>query len=76
MRVIQVFLLSCMFFLFSGFYFGIKGTVVDDETKEPIEGAVVAAQWNKTKGPPGLTNTVTIKVVETVTDMECRFFIS
>jgi hypothetical protein len=51
----------------------ISGTVVDAETGEPIEGAVVVFGWDQTKGPPGLTSTVHYKTVETVTDSEGRF---
>jgi hypothetical protein len=34
----------------SSFSYTYKGRVVDAETKEPIEGAVVVAHWNKEKG--------------------------
>ncbi|HDH05384.1 MAG TPA: carboxypeptidase regulatory-like domain-containing protein [Nitrospirae bacterium] len=43
--------------------------VVDEETGEPIEGAVVMVEWTITKGI-GLTHTDSYKVVEVVTDKE------
>jgi hypothetical protein len=76
MKILQIGLLICTSLLSSAFYLGIKGTVVDDVTGEPIEGAVVAAQWTKTKGVPGLTYGVRVKIVEAVTDKHGIFSIS
>lgn len=59
--MLSMFLLSC--------YADIIGIVVDDETGEPIEGAVIMAEWTKTKGL-GLTYTKSYRVVEVVTDKE------
>lgn len=53
----------------------IKGTVIDSETEEPIEGAYVFAEWTKTKGL-GLTYTKTYKVTEAITDASGKFNIS
>jgi hypothetical protein len=36
------------------FYGGIKGTVLDNATGKPIEGALVVAQWVKERGLPGM----------------------
>lgn len=48
--------------------------VLDEKTKEPIEGAVAIAWWNQTKGF-GLTHTITVKIVEEVTDKDGQFTI-
>ena len=50
-------------------------TVLDYETKKPIEGAVAIAFWNQTKGVPGMTRTETVKIVEAVSDKEGKFAI-
>lgn len=71
-------LLVMVLFLFgiscSKTYESITGTVVDAETGKPLEGAVVLAEWTKTKGL-GLTYTESYKVVEVVTDKEGKFTI-
>ncbi|XCN74588.1 MAG: hypothetical protein Q3M24_07540 [Candidatus Electrothrix aestuarii] len=36
--------------------------VLDAKTKQPIEGAVVLAEWTAGRGLPGLSNTVTTQV--------------
>jgi hypothetical protein len=48
-------------------YPGMIGKVVDAETGEPIEGAVIMAEWTTTEGLPGLTSTKSYKVVEVLT---------
>ena len=48
-------------------YPGMIGKVVDAETGEPIEGAVIMAEWTTTEGLSGLTSTKSYKVVEVVT---------
>ncbi len=55
---------------FSTYYGPITTKVVDAETGEPIEGAVVMAEWTNTKGMPGLSYTVSYKVEEVITDSE------
>lgn len=45
-------------------------TVVDAESGQPIEGAVILVEWLQTKGLPGLSYTESYKVVEAVTDKE------
>jgi len=55
---------------------GISGTVVDDETGAPIEGAVIAAKWTVTKGLPGLTYGQDYKLTEAVSNKEGKFKIS
>jgi hypothetical protein len=46
----KAFILMMVFILMTGtsvFAYTFSGKVVDAETKEPIEGAVVVAHWNK-----------------------------
>ena len=64
--IVAVYIKSCS-------YVPINGTVVDVETKLPIEGAVVLAEWTVGKGLPGLSYTDIYKVVETMTDKNGRF---
>ena len=66
-----------IFLLFGtiGCYATITGTVVDPETGEPIEGAIVLVEWTKTKGF-GLTYTESYKVIEAVTDKEGKATVS
>ncbi len=54
----------------SACYAGIRGIVVDAETSQPIEGAVMLVEWTMTKGLPGLAYTESYKVVEMVSDKE------
>jgi len=56
----------------SGCYLPMSGTVIDAETKTPIEGAVVLVEWTKTKGI-GFTYTESYKVGETLSDKEGKF---
>jgi hypothetical protein len=58
--------------LVSGCYLPMTGTVIDAETKVPIEGAVVLVEWTKTKGM-GFTYTEPYKVAETLSDREGKF---
>lgn len=62
--------------MFSGCYSGISGRVIDSDTQLPIEGAIVLAQWTKTKGIPGLTYREVHKTVETETDKNGTFSLS
>lgn len=55
--------------LISGCYAGITGRVIDAETQQPIEGAVVLVEWSKTRGF-GHTYTYSYKVVEALSDKE------
>ena len=54
-------------FISAGCYPGITGKVIDAETGQPIEGAVVLVEWTRTKGI-GLRHTESYKVVEVVSD--------
>lgn len=66
--------LSCS----SGHYYkGITGKVVDKATGKPIEGALIVAQWTKTKGALiGLPSHDLSMITETLTDRGGTFFIS
>lgn len=57
-------------FLLTGCYAEMTGKVVDAETGNPIEGAVILVEWTITKGVPGMTHTESYKVIEVVTDKE------
>ena len=71
------YLLNLIFLLLlTGCYPSISGTVVDAETGKAIEGAVVMAEWTKTKGIPGMPYTKSYKVSEAVTDKEGKFRVS
>ena len=57
-------------------YLPIEGTVMDSETKQPIEGAIVLVWWTIQKGVPGLTYGTTYQLAETVTDKNGKFRIN
>ncbi len=75
MKVKHLVFAVMMLFLSTGCYGEMTGTVVDTETGKPIEGAVILAQWTKTKGF-GLTHHVVHKIVEVETDNNGKFTIS
>ena len=52
-----------------------KGTVIDAETKEPIEGAVVVAIWRKVYGTPTGSNSHFLDAREVLTDAKGNFLI-
>lgn len=52
-----------------------KGKVIDAETKEPIEGAVVVAVYTKTSMGIAESYSVTINVREALTDKNGEFYI-
>jgi hypothetical protein len=58
--------------MISGCYLPMTGTIIDAETKAPIEGAVVLVEWTKTKGV-GFTYTESYKVAEILSDKEGKF---
>lgn len=53
-------------------YPDINGTVVDAETGQPIEGAIVLVEWTKRVGF-GDYHTESVKVVEVITDKDGKF---
>jgi hypothetical protein len=70
MRLKYLILIICLLFIITGCDREITGIVVDAETGQPIEGAIVLVEWTKAKGLPGLSYTESYKVVEAVTDKE------
>lgn len=62
----------------AGFIRGpFSGRVIDAETKEPIEGAVVLVEWNKrvVTGSPGGPTTYLQEIKETLTNKNGEFYI-
>lgn len=57
------------------FYNGLNGTVVDNATGQPLEGALVVVQWTKPRGIPGLQYRDLHKIAETLTDKQGAFSI-
>jgi hypothetical protein len=72
MRIHRLIVLMALLSFVSGCYFGITGRVIDAETNQPIEGAVVLVEWTVTKGY-GLTYTESAKVAETLSDKNGNF---
>lgn len=56
------------------FYKGINGKVVDNATGNPIEGALVVAQWTKKHGLGDTYHTLSL-ITETLTDRTGKFVI-
>ncbi len=52
-----------------------RGRVVDAETKQPLEGAVILALWDQDKVSPLSFSSVRYAVRETVTDADGRFVV-
>ena len=77
MKTLHTTILLTFVLLCSGCYTDISGKVADGVTGNPLEGAVVLAQWTKTHGKLGLgTNHTLYKIVETETNEEGMFFLS
>ncbi|TAL26586.1 MAG: hypothetical protein EPN94_02985 [Nitrospirae bacterium] len=58
----------------SRIYFPIDGTIVDAETKLPIEGAVVLVEWSITPMAwLGMPTTTSYRVIETMSDKSGKF---
>jgi len=72
MKIHHLIALVALLSIILGCYFGITGKVIDAETNQPIEGAVVLVEWTKTKGY-GLTYTESYKVTETLSDKDGKF---
>lgn len=65
--IILIFYALVDFVFFPNRYDPITTKVVDADTGEPIDGAVIMAEWTNTKGI-GLTYTVSYKIEEVITD--------
>lgn len=70
MKLRNLFLTILFLFVMTGCEGEITGFVVDAETGQPIEGAVILVEWTQAKGVPGMSYTESYKVVEVVTDKE------
>ena len=70
MKLQYIFLSLIALFVIIGCNEAITGMVVDAETGQPIDGAVILVEWTQTKGLPGMSYTESYKVVEVVTDKE------
>ena len=75
MRSFRTVFLILTLVVISGCYPGIKGRVVDGVTGQPLEGALVVAQWTIKHGLPGLQYHDLHKIVETLTDRQGVFSI-
>jgi hypothetical protein len=73
MRTYRLIVMIALLTIVSGCYFGIAGRVIDVDTNQPIEGAVVLVEWTKTKGFPGMSHTESAKVAETLSDRDGKF---
>lgn len=62
-----------MFLILSGCYLPLSGKVIDAETQQPIEGAVVLVEWSEIGGLPGLASHSVYKIAETETDSKGKF---
>ena len=60
----------------TGCYLPLTAKVVDAETGEPIEGAVVLVEWTIQKGIPGLVHGESYKAVSAVTNKDGKVTIS
>jgi len=61
-----------LLFTLTGCYLPLSGKVIDADTQQPIEGAIVLAQWTIQHGL-GLTYHTVHKIVETETDKKGQF---
>ena len=75
MKIVLVILVLCI--CCSGcLYPGIKGTVIDGVTGQPIEGALAVAQWTKKHGLWGMQYNDLYKSIETLSNKEGMFSLS
>lgn len=68
-------ILAVTLFSTTSCYAEITGNIVDAETSQPIEGAVVLVEWTITKGL-GFTYTESYKVIEVVSNKEGKITIA
>ncbi len=71
---VKLFSLSAVLWFITGCYFPISGRVIDAETNQPIEDAVIMVEWTKKHGI-GDPVTESYKVVETVSDKDGKVII-
>jgi len=70
MKIRNLFLVILFLFVTTTCEGAMSAIVVDAESGQPIEGAVILVEWTKAKGLPGMSYTESYKVVEVVTDKE------
>ncbi len=76
MKILHAIVFFVMIFLATDCDAEITGKVVDAETGEPIESAVVLVEWIITKGLPGMSYSESYEVKEELTDKEGKVSIS
>jgi hypothetical protein len=76
MKLKHIFFVILFLFMTTSCEGTITGIVVDAETGQPIEGAIILVEWTQAKGLPGMSYTESYKVVEVVTDKEGKTSIS
>jgi len=59
----------------TGCYLPLGGKVIDAESGQPIEGAVVVAQWHESHGLPGMVYHTLYKIAEASTDNNGKFLL-
>jgi hypothetical protein len=64
MRIVFSCLAIILIFMVGGCVAEITGTVVDAETGNSIEGAVILVEWTMTKGVPGMSHTKPFEIEE------------
>lgn len=77
--IILLIIFSWYFRVFTGYPFQysakeIEAWVIDAKTKKPIQNVIVVAHWQLTGGFEGHNNVGQLKVMETTTDRNGRFF--
>lgn len=65
-NILKLLIVTALFVL-SGCYAGMTGRVIDAETQQPLEGAIVLVEWTKTGGYP-FSATTSVHAVEVVSD--------
>ena len=68
----RLWIICIALFALSGCYLPLGGRVIDAETQQPIEGAVVLVQWTTTHGF-GFTYSTAYKIAETETNEKGEF---
>lgn len=73
MRLLRAVLIISIVLITGSCYAEITGTLVDAETGQPIEGAVIYVEWTKTTGLPGLTATKLYEFSESISNKNGTF---
>lgn len=75
MKIRHIILFLVMTLMATACYAEVSGKVIDAETGEPVEGAVVFVEWTITKGLPGVSYHETYKIIEEITRKEGKILI-